>query len=68
MTPKQYRAAIERLGLSQEGAGVLFGVTKRTGQNWVANGPPPPVAILIRLMLAGKITETDVHNVKGKTA
>lgn len=66
MTPKQYRTAIERLGLSQVRAGELFGSAGRSGQNWAAKGPPEPVAILLRLMLAGKITEADVRNAMGK--
>ena len=61
MTPKQYRAAIERLGLSQERAGELLGASKRSGQNWAAKGPPPAEAILIKLMLAGKITQEDIE-------
>lgn len=68
MTPKQYRSAIERLGLSQVRAGELFGAAGRSGQNWAAKGPPESVAILLRLMLAGKITETDVHNARRKSA
>jgi hypothetical protein len=51
MTPKQYRSAIEQLGLSQERAGLWLGVSKRTGQNYAAKGPPEPVAKLLRLML-----------------
>ena len=64
MTAKQYRAAIERLGLSQERAGELLGASKRSGQNWAANGPPPAEAILIRLMLAGKVTAGDIEGAR----
>ena len=51
MTSKQYKAAIEALGLSQERAGLWLGVSKRTGQNYAAKGPPEPVAKLLRLVL-----------------
>lgn len=64
MTPRQYRAAIARLGLSQEAAGELLGASGRSGQNWAAKGPPPAEAILLRLMLAGKITQEDVEGAR----
>lgn len=51
MTPAQYRKVIESFGLSQEAAGVWLGVSKRTGQNYAAEGPPEPVAKLLRLMV-----------------
>ena len=60
MTPKQYRKIIEDLGLSQEAAGVWFGVSKRTGQNWATKGPPEPVAKLLRLMVRLKLTPDEV--------
>lgn len=60
MTPKQYRVAIEQLGLSQERAGLWLGVSKRTGQNYAAKGPPEPVAKLLRLMLRLNLKLEDV--------
>ena len=42
MIPTQYRAAIDRVGLSQVGAARFFGANTRTGQRWAADGPPPP--------------------------
>jgi len=60
MTPKQYKAAIDKLGLSQERAGVWLGVSKRTGQNYAAKGPPEPVAKLLRLVLRIKLNPDDV--------
>jgi hypothetical protein len=64
VTAKQYRAAIERLGLSQEAVGELLGASGRSGQNWAAKGPPPAEAILLRLMLAGRITADDVKGAR----
>ena len=52
MTRTQYRSAIALVGLSQVGAARFFGANTRTGQRWAANGPPPPVAVCLRLMLA----------------
>jgi DNA-binding transcriptional regulator YiaG len=60
MTPKQYKAAIDKLGLSQERAGVWLGVSKRTGQNYAAKGPPEAVAKLLRLVLRLKLNPDDV--------
>lgn len=60
MTPKQYKAIIEQLGLSQERAGEWLGASPRTGQNWAANGPPEPVAKLLRLMVRLNLKPDDV--------
>lgn len=60
MTPKQYRAIIEALGLSQEAAGIWLGVSARTGQNYAAKGPPEPVAKLLRLMMRLDLKPEDV--------
>lgn len=66
MTPTQYKTALAKLGLSQERAGVLFGKAKRTGQSWALGeaAVPEPVAILLRLLIAGKITIEDVERVR----
>jgi hypothetical protein len=60
LTPKQYKAAIKALGLSQEGSGVWLGVSKRTGQNYAAKGPSEPVAKLLRLCIKLKLSPDDV--------
>lgn len=60
MTPKQYKAAIEKLGLSQERAGLWLGVSKRTGQNYAAKGPPEPVAKLLHLVIRLGLKPEDV--------
>lgn len=63
MTPKQYRAALAALDLSQERAALLFGYGKRVGQQWAAlsgYGPPSAVAILVRLIRSGKVTAEDI--------
>jgi hypothetical protein len=48
----------------------LVGADPCTARRWSAGERtvPEPVAIILRLMLAGVITETDVHNAKGKRA
>lgn len=63
VTPKQFQSAIDRLGLSQVGAARLVGADPRTARKWAAgdNAVPECVAILLRLLLAGKITVADVE-------
>lgn len=60
MTAKQYRSAIEKLGLSQLAAGRWLGVSSRTAQNYAAKGPPEPVAKLLRLVVRLKLNPDDV--------
>ena len=62
MTAKQFQAAIDRLGLPQVGAAKLVGADPRTARRWALGerSVPEPVAIILRLMLAGKITAGDV--------
>ena len=60
MTPAQFRAALAALGLSQLGAARLFGISEKTARNWARYGVPTVAAILIRLLLAGKITPEDI--------
>jgi DNA-binding transcriptional regulator YiaG len=60
VTPDQYRAAIETLGLSQVAAARLLGVDERTSRRW-ANGerdvPAPAVRFLQYLIATGKTGE-----------
>jgi hypothetical protein len=60
MTPTQYRTAIEKLGLSQRKAGSFLGVDERTSRRWAAEGPPEPVAKLLRVMIRLKLKPEDV--------
>lgn len=64
MTANQYRAALDRLGLSQVGAAALFGVNDKTSRNWARNGVHGTVEILLRLMVAGKVTEADIRKAR----
>jgi hypothetical protein len=62
MTPKQYRAAIDALGLSQVKAGKFLQVPTRTSQRWALgeNRIPKAVGMLLRLMIAMKLSPDDV--------
>lgn len=66
MTPSQYRSALKRLGLSQHGAADLLGHSRRSSQGYALGEYPVPecVAILLRLLLAGKITVADVEGAR----
>jgi DNA-binding transcriptional regulator YiaG len=63
MTPNQYAEAIERLGLSQRGAGRFLGVDERTSRKWIAGDAriPNSVAKLLRLMIERELTPDDVR-------
>jgi hypothetical protein len=58
MSASHYRDAIEKLGLTQEGAGDVIGLSPRQAQRVVAGHSPVPrpVAKLITLILKRKIT------------
>ena len=63
MTAKQFRDALDRLGLSQLAAARLLGVDGRTARAWALDERqvPGPIAVLLRLMLDKKITAADVN-------
>jgi hypothetical protein len=64
MTASQFRAALDRLGLSQLKAAKLFDVGERTARRWAEVGTTGPVSILIRLMVAGKVSVEEVQNAR----
>jgi hypothetical protein len=52
VTGPEYLNAIKQLGLNQSEAGRFFGVHEVTGRRWASDGPPAPVAKMLRFMLA----------------
>lgn len=66
MTANQFRTALARLGLSQAGAAKLVGADPRTARRWALDerSIPECVAILLRLMLAGKVSEADIEKAR----
>jgi transcriptional regulator with XRE-family HTH domain len=68
MSPSQYRAALARLGYSQEGVADLLGIGKRTSQGYALGESPIPlsVEVLLKLMLTGKIKPADVEAAHGR--
>jgi DNA-binding transcriptional regulator YiaG len=63
MTANQFRAALGRLNLSQVGAARLLGANDRTVRRWASGerSIPGDVAILLRLLTAGKISTKDIE-------
>lgn len=47
MTPDAYRAAIERLGLTQVGAADFLGVGERSSRRFAAEGAPRSVELAL---------------------
>jgi DNA-binding transcriptional regulator YiaG len=66
VTANQFRSALDRLGLSQLGAARLFDANDRTVRRWAIGerSVPVGVAMMLRLLLAGKITVEDVEAAK----
>jgi DNA-binding transcriptional regulator YiaG len=67
MNPDQYRAAIEKLGLSQVAAAKLLGVDERTSRRW-ANGErdvPAPAVRFLQYLIATKKTGDQAMKVLG---
>ena len=63
MTPTQYRHALAALDLTQGEAAELFDYSLRTS-SYYATGEmtvPLPIAVLLRLLVAGKIRLEDVR-------
>jgi hypothetical protein len=50
MKSETYLKLLDELNITQEGAGILFGYSRRTGQRWAAEGPPDAVAATLLLV------------------
>jgi transcriptional regulator with XRE-family HTH domain len=51
MDAEAFRAARRKLGLTEVGFGEMFGVSRRSVQNWSKKGPPAYIAELLKLAL-----------------
>jgi hypothetical protein len=58
MHPAEFRAILSRLGLTTAGAAELLGLTRRACEYYAAGARavPPPVAKLLRLLDAGRVS------------
>lgn len=61
MTANQYRAALSKLELTQVGAARLLGVNDATSRRWARFGVTGTAAVLLKLLVAGKITVKDIE-------
>ena len=66
MTPTQFRTALDRMDLSDARFACLVGAHERTPHSWAAGrrSVPESVAILVRLLLSGRITTDDVEKAR----
>jgi transcriptional regulator with XRE-family HTH domain len=55
MNAKQFRTALERLGLSQSEVAELFDYDERTVRRWAAEGCTDAPAILMHLLDEGRL-------------
>ena len=68
MTATQFRATLDRLDLTQVGAARLLGSDERTVRRWASGDRtiPQAVVIMLRLLVAKKITIEDIEAVNGR--
>jgi hypothetical protein len=66
MNAKQYRAALDKLNLSQLGLGELFKVGPRTSRRWALDEGRIPftAAALLQLLLKKKIKLEDIQKIE----
>jgi hypothetical protein len=62
MTSDEYRAALDKLALTQVGAARLLGVADYTSRRWARFGVTGTAEILLRLLVAGKIERADIED------
>lgn len=55
MDAEALREARRKLGLTEVAFGDMFGVSRRSVQNWSKKGPPPYIAELLKLALLTRI-------------
>jgi hypothetical protein len=67
MTPAEYRAALDKLGLSQLAAGRWLGVSPKTAQNYATKGPSGPASVAIRLALWAKAIGKEIPKLEELT-
>lgn len=62
MTTKEYRAALDKLGMTIVGAAPVLGISRRHSQRIAGGGTPVPAPVekLLKLMLKHGVKQEDV--------
>lgn len=63
MTPKTYKAAISKLGITIVGAAPYFGIGRRQAQRIASGDAPVPKLVekILTLILDGKLKKEDLY-------
>jgi hypothetical protein len=70
MSPKRYNEAVEELGWKVPDVAGFFDVTERHAFRWQAGDTPVPVpvAMLLELLVSGKVTPEFLQKIVGRKA
>jgi hypothetical protein len=63
VSSKQYRALLAELDMTQVGTARALGVNDVTSRRWAASGAVGIAALVLRLLMAGKLTIADIEAV-----
>lgn len=66
MTPAQYKAAREKLGLTHDQAATCCRVHPVSARRWVQTGVTGPAEVILQLLDAGIITAADIEKLNPK--
>jgi DNA-binding transcriptional regulator YiaG len=66
MNAQQFRALLDRLGLSQTAAARLVGVEPRTARRWASRGPNGMAELIWLLIAANKLSIDDIRRLNPK--
>jgi DNA-binding transcriptional regulator YiaG len=66
MTSAELRAILDQLHITQQAAARLLGHHRRSMEKWAAGDRqiPPALAIVLRLLAAGRITADDIERAR----
>jgi hypothetical protein len=62
---KRYNEAVKALGWKADAVATFFDVTERTAFRWQNGGPPLAVAMVLGLLVTGKISPAELQKLAG---
>jgi hypothetical protein len=69
MSPTEYKAALQHIGLTQAGFAVWLRHHPATGKLWARKGAPPHIAKWLNLMMAKELTPNAIDRaIEGEKA